>query len=109
MVIDVEFGLSSARWLLSGGSRTIGAESIAESLDVEASLPEVADDRPAMMLYTSGTTGRPKGVVTTHRNIVAQVESLVEAWEWVPDDRTLLALPLHHVHGSSTCWPAPSG
>ena len=89
----------SARWLSERGVRTISAESIAESLDVEASLPEVADDRPAMMLYTSGTTGRPKGVVTTHRNIVAQVESLVAAWEWVPEDRTLLALPLHHVHG----------
>ena len=38
-------------------------------------------------------------MVTTHRNIVAQVESLVAAWEWVPEDRTLLALPLHHVHG----------
>jgi malonyl-CoA/methylmalonyl-CoA synthetase len=64
-----------------------------------ARLPEVDAERPAMMLYTSGTTGRPKGVVTTHRNIVAQVESLVSAWEWAPEDRTLLALPLHHVHG----------
>jgi malonyl-CoA/methylmalonyl-CoA synthetase len=64
-----------------------------------APLPDVDTERPAMMLYTSGTTGRPKGVVTTHRNIVAQVESLVSAWEWVPEDRTLLALPLHHVHG----------
>ena len=52
-----------------------------------------------MILYTSGTTGRPKGVVTTHANITAQIESLVAAWEWTSSDRTLLVLPLHHVHG----------
>ena len=61
--------------------------------------PTVSDDRPAMIIYTSGTTGQPKGVVTTHANIGAQINSLVEAWEWSPDDRTLLVLPLHHVHG----------
>jgi malonyl-CoA/methylmalonyl-CoA synthetase len=55
--------------------------------------------RRAMILYTSGSTGRPKGVVTTHANITAQIESLVAAWEWTPTDRTLLVLPLHHVHG----------
>jgi malonyl-CoA/methylmalonyl-CoA synthetase len=58
-----------------------------------------AVNRRAMIIYTSGTTGRPKGVVTTHANIAAQIESLVTAWEWTSDDRTLLALPLHHVHG----------
>jgi malonyl-CoA/methylmalonyl-CoA synthetase len=62
-------------------------------------LPIVAADRRALMMYTSGTTGRPKGVVTTHANVSAQIASLVEAWEWSADDRTVLALPLHHVHG----------
>jgi malonyl-CoA/methylmalonyl-CoA synthetase len=52
-----------------------------------------------MMLYTSGTTGRPKGVVWTHANLRAQLEALSEAWGWRADDRTLLVLPLHHVHG----------
>ena len=51
------------------------------------------------MVYTSGTTGKPKGVVTTHANITAQIESLIAAWEWTAEDRTLLVLPLHHVHG----------
>jgi malonyl-CoA/methylmalonyl-CoA synthetase len=65
----------------------------------ETSLPYVHSDRRAMILYTSGTTGRPKGVVTTHRNITAQVESLIEAWGWTSDDRILHVLPLHHTHG----------
>ena len=59
----------------------------------------VASDRRAMILYTSGTSSRPKGVVTTHANITAQIRSLVEAWEWSADDRIVLCLPLHHVHG----------
>ena len=62
-------------------------------------LPHLGATRRAMIIYTSGTTARPKGVVTTHANIGAQIASLVEAWEWTPADRLLLALPLHHVHG----------
>ena len=62
-------------------------------------LPDVDPNGRAMILFTSGTTGRPKGVVSTHANITAQIESLVEAWEWFADDRILLTLPLHHVHG----------
>jgi malonyl-CoA/methylmalonyl-CoA synthetase len=64
-----------------------------------APLPAVDEARRAMMLYTSGTTGRPKGVVWTHANLRAQLETLTEAWEWRAGDRTLLVLPLHHVHG----------
>jgi malonyl-CoA/methylmalonyl-CoA synthetase len=62
-------------------------------------MPVLAPERRAMMVYTSGTTGRPKGVVTTHANLTSQVTALIEAWGWVPDDRILLVLPLHHVHG----------
>jgi malonyl-CoA/methylmalonyl-CoA synthetase len=64
-----------------------------------ASLPEIEESRRAMIIYTSGTTSRPKGVVTTHANIRAQIESLVSAWEWVEGDFILNVLPLHHLHG----------
>ncbi|MEH2177232.1 acyl-CoA synthetase [Nostoc sp.] len=62
-------------------------------------LPEIDITRRALILYTSGTTGKPKGVVTTHQNIQAQVTSLITAWEWTSEDRILHILPLHHIHG----------
>ena len=62
-------------------------------------LPQVRPARRAMILFTSGTTSRPKGVVSTHANIQAQVEMLVDAWGWRRDDSIPLFLPLHHVHG----------
>ncbi|KAA2219298.1 acyl-CoA synthetase [Maribacter flavus] len=65
----------------------------------KAALPDLSPDRRAMILYTSGTTSKPKGVVTTHSNIEAQITALVEAWEWEKDDYILNILPLHHVHG----------
>ena len=64
-----------------------------------ATLPAVALDDAALILFTSGTTGKPKGVVTTHRILRAQVEAVVRAWEMTPRDRILHALPLHHLHG----------
>jgi malonyl-CoA/methylmalonyl-CoA synthetase len=64
-----------------------------------ALLPQVDITRRALILYTSGTTGKPKGVVTTHHNIQAQVTSLTTAWEWTSSDRILHILPLHHIHG----------
>ncbi|XP_013363438.1 PREDICTED: acyl-CoA synthetase family member 3, mitochondrial isoform X2 [Chinchilla lanigera] len=56
-------------------------------------------DRGAMIFYTSGTTGQPKGVLSTHRNLTAMVTGLVHAWAWTSDDVILHVLPLHHVHG----------
>ena len=65
----------------------------------DGALPALTPERPCMILYTSGTTGRPKGAVLSHGNVQAQVESLTQAWGWTPHDRVLLHLPLHHVHG----------
>lgn len=63
------------------------------------SLPDIEAHRRAMILYTSGTTNLPKGVVTTHANIEAQISTLVESWDWSSNDHILCILPLHHVHG----------
>lgn len=65
----------------------------------EGLLPDIDTKRRAMILYTSGTTGNPKGVVTTHQNIETQITALTTSWEWKEDDHILNVLPLHHVHG----------
>ena len=63
--------------------------------DLDAASPESA----ALIGYTSGTTGRPKGAVLSHGNLLSSVEALRLAWRWAPADRLILALPLFHMHG----------
>ncbi len=60
---------------------------------------DVSGDDPAAILYTSGTTGRSKGAVITHNNLVANARSLHEVWGFCDDDVLLHALPIFHVHG----------
>ncbi|MEX1020984.1 MAG: AMP-binding protein [Litorilinea sp.] len=61
--------------------------------------PRVAADDLAMILYTSGTTGRSKGAMLSHNNVLATVTGLLNAWAWEQNDRLLLCLPLFHTHG----------
>ena len=63
------------------------------------SVPSLEPESPALLLYTSGTTGRPKGALLDHGNLLAQARGVVEAWRWTAADRLVLALPLFHVHG----------
>jgi len=80
--------------------RRISIEAVMLSVEKEKlRLPQISFDRRGMIIYTSGTTGRPKGVVSTHKNIEAQIKSLVTSWEWTKEDHILNILPLHHVYG----------
>ena len=65
----------------------------------KASLPPIDLQQSAMILYTSGTTSKPKGAVLTHQNITSQIKTLIEAWGWSAEDHILHVLPLHHTHG----------
>ncbi|MEW5738617.1 MAG: AMP-binding protein [Myxococcota bacterium] len=57
------------------------------------------DDEPLLILYTSGTTGLPKGAVLSARNVAFDVDALAQAWSWTRADTVVHALPMFHVHG----------
>jgi malonyl-CoA/methylmalonyl-CoA synthetase len=80
-------------------------EAITERVDVDleakgGDIPgEPDDEAPAIGVYTSGTTGPPKGAVLPRRAIASNLDALAEAWEWTGDDIVAHGLPLFHVHG----------
>merc|ERR1719369_952443 len=80
---------------------------------VENKTGDVSDDKcyqadsPALILYTSGTTGPPKGTVLTHGNLVSQSSCLISSWAWSSNDSILHVLPLHHTHGIVNCLICP--
>jgi malonyl-CoA/methylmalonyl-CoA synthetase len=79
-----------------------GQGDLAEGLDQEpphAAIAAVEDDDLAALLYTSGTTGRAKGAMLTHRNLASNALTLVDAWGFSETDVLLHVLPLYHVHG----------
>jgi acyl-CoA synthetase (AMP-forming)/AMP-acid ligase II len=102
-------GLDHVRWItvVGGAERAEGTppefplEGFLESAP-EESLPQIDAEDVAIMLYTSGTTGRPKGVMLTHANIAAQGEAIVEAsnWEsWEGPYISISAMPMAHIFG----------
>ncbi|MCU1497528.1 MAG: AMP-binding protein [Acidimicrobiales bacterium] len=70
-----------------------GPEVAADGLDANG------PDDPALLLYTSGTTGLPKGAPLTQANLLASAAAVGLAWRWTAEDRLVLALPLFHLHG----------
>ena len=99
------------RLLLPDSLRSGGLNAVCEQLSVTqlsvadlpdavcpASLP-ITGEQGALIVFTSGTTGKPKAVVHTVESVSAMVTSLIEAWGWVDTDVIPLFLPLHHVHG----------
>lgn len=56
-------------------------------------------EKPALIVYTSGTTGRPKGAVLSHRALLSNLATVARAWRWTEHDRLLLTLPCFHLHG----------
>ena len=90
-------GVGRALTLGQSGDGTL-MEAAAAARPVDRIRPCSADDLAAL-IYSSGTTGKPKGAMLTHGNIVSNGEALVQAWGFSAKDRLLHALPLFHAHG----------
>jgi malonyl-CoA/methylmalonyl-CoA synthetase len=103
IVTSPEHAEACRRLASRNGAREVTVTRHASASSTRAPSSDASDmsvaTSPAMMVYTSGTTGRPKGVVHSHASVLAMVRGLVDAWAWSADDRILLVLPLHHVHG----------
>ncbi|HTV24153.1 MAG TPA: AMP-binding protein [Polyangiaceae bacterium] len=85
------------------GRRLVYSGDASDAAPAAAPRPDEEEEEEAiaLILYTSGTTGKPKGVLLSHANVFESVLSLQEAWAVSPRDRLVHALPLHHVHGIS--------
>ncbi|HTD89612.1 MAG TPA: AMP-binding protein [Burkholderiales bacterium] len=101
------------REALTGVSRTIeviainpDATAIFET-QAEPALPDVNEDDDALLMYTSGTTGKPKGCVLSNRSVVAGGEFTSSAHQLATHDRVLCAMPLYHINGQIVTTVAP--
>ncbi len=79
----------------------LALDSLTENAASTLKATDMEPDEPAAILYTSGTTGFPKGATLSHRNIVSNMYSTVHHTKLTPDDRLMLFLPLFHVFGQN--------
>jgi sulfoacetate-CoA ligase len=85
----------------------VDAEEFLDAPDSEAELIAVGEEDDALMMYTSGTTGKPKGVVLANRSVVAGGQFVSEAHQLTPRDRVLAALPLYHINAQIVTATSP--
>jgi malonyl-CoA/methylmalonyl-CoA synthetase len=92
-----KLGLAAVESLGASRDGTL-AEKIAAASPEFATVPRASDDLAAI-LYTSGTTGRSKGAMLTHKNLASNALALVDIWRFTGDDVLIHALPVFHTHG----------
>jgi malonyl-CoA/methylmalonyl-CoA synthetase len=96
--LTAELGAPASIETLTASGRGTAVEQ-AEATTPSAGSSVVPADAPAALMYTSGTTGRPKAAIITHGNILSNGEALREHWRWSARDVPLHTLPLYHLHG----------
>lgn len=108
--VPVDSGPAERRHLLTDSGSALWLGEPVDGLPIEAvpvdlgarattSFPEPAPESTALIMYTSGTTGPPKGALLSRRAVAAGLDGLADAWSWSPDDVLVHGLPLFHVHG----------
>lgn len=90
-------GIKALLTLDADGSGTLMQQ--AEGASSQANVAQCKGAEMAALLYSSGTTGRPKGIMLSHDNLRENAETLVQAWGFSASDRLLHMLPIYHVHG----------
>ena len=102
--VPPDSGTAELRHLLTDSGATAWIGPPVDGVDLPHARPArgavtVRDGGPAMILYTSGTTGSPKGVELSADALAAGLDALADAWVWTPDDTVVHGLPLFHTHG----------
>lgn len=85
----------------------VSTDAIADSENEVDDLPRLEPSSPAMLMYTSGTTGMPKGVLLSHANMICAARAVAGAQSLTSDDRVLSSLPLYHINGQCIATVAP--
>jgi malonyl-CoA/methylmalonyl-CoA synthetase len=99
-LLSVASGGTSLRSVVALEEEASTAPSLQRAVDEgEPIEPGDVDEDVAMLAYTSGTTGRPKGVPLTHANLLSSIRAAMRAWRWEADDVLVHALPFSHQHG----------
>ncbi len=115
LVFTTDFQLERLQEALKGVDRPIemvvidkhACEIFPEDDICSCSLPDLSEGDPALLLYTSGTTGRPKGAILTQKNMVAGGQNVVLAHDLCPEDVGLVSLPLFHINAEIVSVMAP--
>jgi acyl-CoA synthetase (AMP-forming)/AMP-acid ligase II len=94
-------GAAELRGQLPGEVHVLPVSDVRAAREASIDLSVPASDTLAAILYTSGTTARPKGVMLSHRNLVANTEAIIRYLGLTPDDRVLAALPFPYAYGNS--------
>ncbi|WP_395310769.1 acyl-CoA synthetase [Mycobacterium sp. AMU20-3851] len=108
--VPPDAGHAEVAHIVADSRATVWVGARREGVDLPVAVPEdcgrsaeppgpVAPQQVAMILYTSGTTGAPKGVLLSRQGIAAGLDALADAWQWTAEDTVAHGLPLFHTHG----------